>query len=117
MLSPTREVGATEGAEAGVSITGATVVSWGPPAHVRVKCSSCLLHPSSPLERKNNENLEILPGARGRAGALQFQCLLKQEGAESLGPRKTSSRSPWKPASPWPSLYLPPDECLLVING
>lgn len=60
-----RDVGATEGAEAGASIAGATVASWGcPGAHSwhsktmrGLTAASCLLHPSSPLEGENNGGL------------------------------------------------------------
>lgn len=72
--------------------------------------------PPSPLESENNEALpppweqhfawKFYQGQE-EGLALLFQCLLQQEGADSLGPRKTRSRSPWKPASPWPSLVHP----------
>lgn len=71
--------------------------------------ASAACHPSTPLESENNAGpaptlgiafcLEIPPGVGGRAGALEFLCLLIQEVAESLGPTKTSSRSSWKSAA------------------
>ena len=55
-----------------------------------------------PLPKESHFDWKFHHGRGGRAGVLEFLCLLSQEVAESLEPRKTNSRSSWKsvPCSP-----------------
>ena len=53
--------------------------------------------PALPLPKEWHFDWKFHHGRGGRAGVLKFLCLLRQEVAESLGSRKTSSRSSRKP--------------------